>query len=117
MNTVEKITQEQIKSEIPEFNVGDVIRIHVRIVEGDKERIQAFSGTVIGRKGTGINETFTVRRVHFGEGVERIFPLNSPKIAKIEVETRGDVRRSKLYYLRDRVGKAARVKEKMRGAK
>ncbi len=117
MNVVEKITQEQKKTDVPEFNVGDTVRVHVLIREGEKERIQVFPGTVIGRKGTGVNETFTVRRVAYGEGIERVFPLHSPHVAKVEVSMRGDVRRAKLYYLRERVGKAARIKEKMRGAK
>jgi len=114
MNIVEKITQENLKQDIPQFTVGDTVKVHVLIKEGEKERTQVFTGTVISRKGTGVNECFTVRRVAFGEGVERVFPINSPRVAKIEVETRGDVRRAKLYYLRDRIGKAARIKEKMR---
>ncbi len=111
MNILDKIRNEQVKAERHEFNVGDTIRIHVKIVEGDTERIQQFQGTVIARHGKGIEETFTVRRVQAGQGVERVFPINSPRIDKIEVVRRGDVRRAKLYYLRDKVGKAARVKE------
>jgi large subunit ribosomal protein L19 len=113
MNVIEKIEAEQIKKDIPDFNVGDTVRVHTRVIEGDKERIQIFSGIVIGRKGTGINANFTVRRVSYDEGVERVFPVNSPRIAKIEVERKGDVRRAKLNYLRRRKGKAATsVKEK-----
>lgn len=113
MNIIQKIESEQLKADIAPFQVGDTVKVHTRVVEGDKERIQAYTGIVIGRKGTGINESFTVRRVSSGEGVERVFPLHSPRIAKIEVERRGDVRRAKLYYLRNRKGKAATtVKEK-----
>ena len=111
MNIVDKIRNEQLKTDVADFSVGDTIKVFVKIVEGDNERIQLFTGTVIARRGTGIEETFTVRRVSAGEGVERVFPLNSPRIGKIEVTRRGKVRRSKLYYLRDKVGKAARVKE------
>ena len=111
MNVLDKIRNEQVKPERYEFNVGDTIKISVKIVEGDTERIQMFQGTVIAHRGQGIEETFTVRRVQAGMGVERVFPMNSPRIAGIEVVRRGDVRRSKLYYLRDKVGKAARVKE------
>jgi len=96
----------------PDFNIGDTVRLHVRIREGNKERIQLFSGTVIAINGTGSTETVTVRRVAYGEGVERVFPLHSPSLEKIEVERQGRVRRAKLYYLRDRIGKATRVKEK-----
>lgn len=113
MNIIQKIESEQLKADIAPFQVGDTVKVHTRVVEGDKERIQVYTGIVIGRKGTGINESFTVRRVSSGEGVERVFPLHSPRIAKIEVERRGDVRRAKLYYLRNRKGKAATtVKEK-----
>ena len=111
MNIVDKIRSEQVKPERHEFNVGDTVRIYVKIVEGDTERIQQFQGTVIARRGKGIEETFTVRRVQAGQGVERVFPINTPRIDRIEVIRRGDVRRSKLYYLRDKIGKAARVKE------
>ena len=114
MSILQKIDQEQARNEHPDFGIGDTNRVHVRIVEGDKERIQAFSGTVIGLNNGGHAETVTVRRVSYGQGVERVFPLQSPRIAKIEVEMRGHVRRAKLYYLRDRVGKAARIKEKLR---
>ncbi|MBV8378830.1 MAG: 50S ribosomal protein L19 [Verrucomicrobia bacterium] len=113
MNIIHKIEQEQLKPNISSFQVGDTVRVHTRVVEGDKERIQIFTGIVIGRRGTGLNSTFTVRRISYGEGVERVFPLHSPRIAKIEVERAGSVRRSKLNYLRDRKGKQAiAVKEK-----
>ena len=111
MTILDKIRNEQVKPERHEFNIGDTIRIHVKIVEGTTERIQQFQGTVIARSGSGIEETFTVRRVQAGQGVERVFPINSPRIEKIEVVRQGDVRRAKLYYLRSKVGKAARVKE------
>jgi large subunit ribosomal protein L19 len=107
MTTIQKIESEQSKSDITPFQVGDTIKVHTRVVEGDKERIQIYSGIVIGRKGAGINENFTVRRVSYGEGVERVFPIHSPRIAKIEVERRGAVRRAKLNYLRSRKGKSA----------
>ncbi len=113
MSIITTIEKEQFKTDITSFEVGDSICVHTRVIEGDKERIQKYAGIVIGRKGTGINANFTVRRVSFGEGVERVFPIHSPRIAKIEVEKRGAVRRSKLNYLRDRKGKAATtVKEK-----
>ena len=113
MDIIQKIEKEQLKLDIAPFKVGDTIRVHTRVVEGDKERIQIFAGIVIGRRGTGLNSTFTVRRISYGEGVERVFPLHSPRIAKIEVERAGSIRRSKLYYLRDRKGKQAMtVKEK-----
>jgi large subunit ribosomal protein L19 len=113
MSIIATIEKEQFKSDIIAFQVGDSICVHTRVIEGDKERIQKYSGIVIGRKGAGINANFTVRRVSFGEGVERVFPLHSPRIAKLEIEKRGSVRRSKLNYLRDRKGKAAvTVKEK-----
>ena len=110
MNMVDNIRKAEAKA-AHEFNIGDTIRISVKIVEGDTERIQQFQGTVIARRGSGIEETFTVRRVQGGQGVERVFPINSPRIAGIEVIRRGMTRRAKLYYLRDKVGKAARVKE------
>lgn len=113
MSIITTIEKEQFKTDLVPFEVGDSICVHTRVIEGDKERIQKYSGIVIGRKGTGINANFTVRRVSFGEGVERVFPIHSPRIAKIEVEKRGSIRRSKLNYLRDRKGKAAvTVKEK-----
>jgi len=111
MSVLDKIRKEQVKSDVTQFNIGDTIRIYVKIIEGETERIQQFQGTVIARRGSGIEETFTVRRVQAGQGVERVFPVNSPRIDKIEVVRRGQVRRAKLYYLRDKVGKAARVKE------
>lgn len=107
MSIIQKIEQEQMKSQVADFRVGDTVRVHTRVVEGDKERIQIFSGIVIGRKGSGINAAFTVRRISYGEGVERVFPVHSPRIAKIEVETPGYVRRAKLNYLRERKGKSA----------
>jgi large subunit ribosomal protein L19 len=103
------------KKDIAEFRIGDQVDVHQRILEGSKERVQIFSGVVIGRRGDGLRETFTVRRIVQGEGVERIFPLHSPKIAKIEVKRTGRVRRAKLYYLRDRVGKATRLRERKKG--
>ena len=102
-----KIESEQFRKDDAKFNVGDSVRVHTKVVEGDKERIQIFSGVVIGKRGTGMNETFSVRRISYGEGVERIFPLHSPRVDKIEVERQGDVRRAKLTYLRKRVGKGA----------
>ena len=113
MDALKLIAQDSVKTEIPQFEVGDTIRIDVNIREGDRERIQVFEGTVIARKGSGISETFTVRRVSYGVGVEKVFPLYSPAIEKVETIRRGKVRRAKLYYLRDRVGKAAKVKEKL----
>lgn len=112
MNPTDVVEQAQLRDEIPQFAPGDTVKVHVKVVEGNRERIQVFQGVVIGRRGDGIRETFTVRKLSFGVGVERIFPLHSPIIDKIELVTRGDVRRAKLYYLRDRVGKAAKVKEK-----
>ena len=113
---MEKITafvSEQLKTEVPQFNIGDTVTVHNRIKEGDKERIQLFEGTVIARHGGGISETFTVRRVSFGCGVEKTFPIHSPNVVKVVVTRRGVVRRAKLFYLRDRVGKSAKVKEKI----
>jgi len=104
---IDIIDKEQQKGDLTPFSVGDTVRVHTRIVEGDKERIQVFAGVVIGRKGRGLNETFTVRRISYGEGVERVFPLHSPRIAKVEVEQQGRVRRAKLNYLRTRKGKEA----------
>ncbi len=113
MNTIQKIRQENASQDKhPAFVVGDTIRVHYKIKEGGKERIQVYTGTVIARKGSGISESITVRRVSYGEGVERIFPLNSPNIDKIEIERHGKVRRAKLYYLRDLAGKKARIKER-----
>ncbi len=112
MVDINKIIPDQIKTDIPRFNAGDHIKIHVRVIEGDKERIQPFEGDVISVRGHGVNKTFTVRKISSGVGVERIFPLYSPKIAKIEVLKIGNVRRAKLYYLRNLSGKAARIKTK-----
>ncbi len=115
MSVIAKIEAEQFKKPVPEFKVGDTIKVHTRVVEGDKERIQIFAGIVIGRKGTGLNSQFTVRRISYGEGVERVFPLHSPRVAKIEVDKPGRVRRAKLNYLRGRQGKQAmNVKEELR---
>jgi large subunit ribosomal protein L19 len=104
---IDIIEKEQQKSEVTPFSVGDSVRVHTRVVEGDKERIQIFAGVVIGRKGRGLNETFTVRRISYGEGVERVFPLHSPRVARVEVEQQGRARRAKLNYLRTRKGKEA----------
>jgi large subunit ribosomal protein L19 len=110
---LEKIEAEQFRKDKAEFGVGDSVRVHTKVIEGDKERIQIFSGVVIGKRGRGLNETFTVRRISYGEGVERVFPLHSPRVDKIEVERKGSVRRAKLTYLRKRLGKGATlVKEK-----
>ena len=109
----EKIESEQYRKDNAKFGVGDSVKVHTKVVEGDKERIQIFSGVVIGKRGRGLNETFTVRRISYGEGVERVFPVNSPRVDKIEVERQGSVRRAKLTYLRKRLGKGATlVKEK-----
>ena len=112
MNTIDLVDKKSLRDDIPDFQAGDTVRVHVRVVEGNKERVQVFEGVVIARRGSGINESFTVRKLSFGVGVERTFPLHSPIMAKLEFVSRGDVRRAKLYYLRDRVGKAARVREK-----
>ncbi len=110
---LDKIQSAQFRKDDAKFNVGDSVKVHTKVVEGDKERIQVFSGVVIGKRGRGLNETFTVRRISYGEGVERIFPLHSPRVDKIEVERQGEVRRAKLTYLRSRLGKGATlVKEK-----
>ncbi|MEM0983648.1 MAG: 50S ribosomal protein L19 [Planctomycetota bacterium] len=114
---LESINQDVLKTDIPRFDVGDTINVHVRIVEGNKERVQVFSGVLISRKGRGINEMITVRRIVDNIGVERTFPLNSPLIAKFEVVRRADARRAKLYYLRDRVGKSRRLRDRRRGMK
>ena len=112
MNIIEILEKEQLKKDIPEFAPGDTVRVHAKIVEGSRERIQVFEGVVIGRQGRGVREMFTVRRISYGVGVERMFPVHSPRIDKIEVTRRGKVRRAKLYYLRKLTGKAARIKEK-----
>lgn len=114
MDFVKEISAGMLKTEVPELKIGSTVRVHVRIKEGDKSRIQVFEGTIIARNNSGIAETFTVRRVSYGVGVERVFPVHSPNVAKVETVRNGRVRRSKLYYLRDRVGKAAKVKEQVR---
>ena len=111
MNIIETLEKEQLRADIPAFGPGDKVRVHAKIVEGNRERIQVFEGRVIARQGVGVRETFTVRRISYGVGVERVFPLNSPRIAKIERVRPGKVRRAKLYYIRGKVGKAAKVKE------
>ena len=113
MDALKLMTEGFVKDANPAIRVGDVVKVHVKIREGERERIQVFEGTIIARKGAGVSETFTVRRVSYGVGVERVFPVNSPNVAKVETVRRGKVRRSKLYYLRDRVGKAAKVKEQI----
>lgn len=112
MDIIKMIEDEQLRKDIPEFNVGDTVQVHYKVIEGSRERIQVFEGSVIKRQGGGVAETFTVRRLSYGVGVERTFPINSPRIDKIVVTRRGRVRRAKLYYLRQRQGKAAKVKEK-----
>ena len=112
MHTLDNLDAASLRSDIPPFRAGDTVKVHVKVVEGNRSRIQIFNGVVIRRQGAGLRETFTVRKVSFGVGVERTFPLNSPTLDRIEVVTRGDVRRAKLYYLRDRIGKAAKIKEK-----
>ena len=112
MDIIRAIEQQQIKQDVPEFNVGDNVKVHYRITEGNRERIQVFQGEVIRRQGASNRETFTVRKISFSIGVERTFPVHSPKIERIEVVRKGDVRRAKLYYLRKKVGKAAKIKEK-----
>ena len=113
MNIIAKIENEQLKSDIAEFKVGDTVKVHCRVVEGGKERVQIFAGIVIGLKGHGVNSSFTVRKISYGEGVERVFPVHTPRIAKIEVTNRGKVRRAKLNYLRQRVGKRATLVKSM----
>lgn len=112
MDIIKMLEDEQLRKDIPAFNVGDTVQVHYRVVEGTRERIQVFEGTVIKKQGGGVGETFTVRRLSYGVGVERTFPINSPRIDKLVVTRRGRVRRAKLYYLRDRQGKAAKVKER-----
>jgi large subunit ribosomal protein L19 len=111
VDILQSLEREQLRTDIPDFKAGDTVRVHVRVVEGARERIQVFEGVVIARRGGGIRETFTVRRMSYGIGVERVFPLHSPRIAKIEVMRRGRVRRAKLYYLRNLTGKAARIED------
>ena len=112
MNTLDALDADSLRDDIPEFRPGDTVKVHVRVIEGNRSRIQVFQGVVIRRQGGGIRETFTVRKVSFGVGVERTFPVHTPVVEKIEVLTRGDVRRAKLYYLRELRGKAAKIKEK-----
>jgi large subunit ribosomal protein L19 len=112
MNPTDLVDRPNLRDDVPEFGPGDTLKVHVRVVEGGKERIQLFQGAVIRRQGSGVRETFTVRKISFGVGVERTFPVHSPIVSRIEVLTRGDVRRAKLYYLRQRSGKAAKIKEK-----
>ena len=113
MNIIATLEKEGLKEKVNDFNIGDTVRVYVKVVEGDKERIQAFEGTVIAKKHGGIAETFTVRRTSYGVGVERVFPVNSPFVEKVEVVRRGKVRRAKLFYLRERTGKAAKVKARI----
>ena len=115
MNTLDSLDSESLRDDVPDFRPGDTLKVHVRVVEGARSRVQLFQGVVIRRQGGGARETFTVRKVSFGVGVERTFPVHTPVIEKIEVVTRGDVRRAKLYYLRDLRGKAAKIKEKRSG--
>ena len=112
MDVLKLVESEQLKKDLPSFNAGDTVKVHVRVIEGTRERIQVFEGAVLKRQGSGLRETFTVRRISYGVAVERTFPINSPKIDKIEVVRRGKVRRAKLYYLRDRIGKSAKIKER-----
>lgn len=112
MNMIQALEQEQLRKDIPVFSPGDTVRAHVKVVEGTRERVQVFEGVVIARQGSGVRETFTVRRISYGVGIERTFPVHSPRLEKIEVARRGVVRRAKLYYLRNLTGKAARIKER-----
>lgn len=114
MDALRSIAADSIKEQLPKFSIGDTVKVHVNIKEGDRERVQIFEGTVIAKKGSGVAETFTVRRLSYGVGVERVFPINSPNVKDVVVVRKGRVRRSKLYYLRNRVGKAAKVKEQIR---
>lgn len=113
MDIIKALEQEQLKTDLPELNIGDYVKIHLKVKEGTRERLQVFEGTIIAKKGEGLRETFTVRRLSYGVGVERILPMHSPKIDHVDIVRKGKVRRAKLYYLRDRVGKAAKVKEKL----
>lgn len=113
MNLIEKLDRQNMKAELPSMNVGDTVRVHVKIKEGSRERIQVFEGTIIAKKHGGVEQTITVRRLSYGVGVEKVFPVHSPNIVNVETVRRGKVRRAKLYYLRNRVGKAAKVKEKI----
>ena len=114
MDLIKELNKERLETEVTPVKVGDTVRMHVKVKEGSRERIQVFEGTVIARKGSGVAETFTVRRVSYGVGVERVFPLHSPNVKEVAIVRKGRVRRAKLYYLRDRVGKAAKVKEQLR---
>ena len=113
MNIIEVLEQEQLRSDIPDFRAGDTVKVYVKVVEGTRERVQMYEGVVIARSGAGVREMFTVRRISYGVGVEKTWPVNSPNIEKIEVSRKGKVRRARLFYLRDRVGKAAKVKERI----
>ncbi len=113
MDVIKALEQEQLRSDLPVVSIGDYVKVHLKVKEGNRERIQIFEGTVIAKKGSGLKETFTVRRLSYGVGVERILPVHSPKISAIEIVRKGKIRRAKLYYLRDRVGKAAKVREKL----
>jgi large subunit ribosomal protein L19 len=115
MQPTDLVDQSSLRTDLPDFGPGDTLKVHVRVVEGSKERLQVFQGAVIARQGDGLRETFTIRKVSYGVGVERTFPLHAPSVARIELVSKGDVRRAKLYYLRDRVGKAAKIKEKREG--
>ena len=115
MNVIDLVENEQLKTDVPEFGPGDSVKVHLKIVEGERERVQVFEGLVLGRKGKGVRETFTVRKITFGTSVERVFPVHSPRIQEIEIVTRGKTRRAKLYYLRDKVGKKSRVKTRNTG--
>ena len=117
MSLIQEIESEQLKQDVPQFDIGDYVKVHVKVKEGNRERIQIFEGTVIARKSEGLRETFTVRRVSYGVGVERTFFVHSPKVERVEVVRKGRVRRAKLYYLRKRVGKAARIREKLSSKK
>ncbi|HEX2783641.1 MAG TPA: 50S ribosomal protein L19 [Ilumatobacteraceae bacterium] len=112
MKSTDLVDNQYIRTDVPDFASGDEVKVHVKVVEGNKERVQVFQGNVIARQGSGVAETYTVRKVSYGVGVERTFPVHTPTVAKLEVVKRGDVRRAKLYYLRDRVGKAAKIREK-----
>ena len=113
MNLIEKLNEQNVKAEAPVIEIGSTVRVHIKVKEGSKERVQVFEGTVIAKKNGGVSETFTVRRISYGVGVEKVFPVHSPNVVKVETVRKGKVRRAKLYYLRDRVGKAAKVKERL----
>ncbi len=115
MKSTDIVDSQYLRTDIPNFGPGDEVKVHVKVVEGNKERVQVFQGNVIARQGSGVQETYTVRKISYGVGVERTFPVHAPTVAKLEVLKRGDVRRAKLYYVRDRVGKAAKIKEKRQG--